>query len=67
MKSHVSYFLGLLIKLSFFVLFFCFFSKKIIACRIMAPLVKTTMTKVLIRRGLNYRETVETDNTGLCC
>ena len=30
-----------------------------IACRIMASVVKATMT--------NYRETVETDNTDFCC
>ena len=46
---------------------FFLFSKKIIACRIIASVEKTTITNVLFRRGLNYRKTVETDNTDFCC
>ena len=62
MKPCLSCFLSLLIKLFPF-----FLQKKIIACRIIASVVKTRVTKVLIRRGLNYRKTVETDNTDFCC
>ena len=60
MKSHASCFLGPLIKL-----FSLFYQSKEL-CRIMASVVKTTMTKILIRDGLNNHGKVGGDNTGFC-